>query len=116
MCQVLGENPTDPRPAHSPPLVQAILILLYFPTAWVATLHQVVGSKVHAVDLSDQGLHFLVQDVEPDMDGKHGSSEWQQKLVPVSRCVALAPSLHILSVLSRRGRKGGRQASKVWVR
>lgn len=68
---MLGESSPEPSPAHSPPLVQAILVLFHLPAAWVATLYQVVGSEVHTVNLSHQGLHLLVQDVKPDRDGEH---------------------------------------------
>lgn len=62
------KKPPSPSPLHIPPGIQVVLALLHFRTAWVVTLYQAVGSKVHAINLSHQRLHLLVQDVKPDVD------------------------------------------------
>lgn len=92
VCQVLGETP---RPTPCPPLVQAVLILFHLPTAWVAALYQVVGGKVHTINLRRQSLHLLVQDVKPERTqgvvNSSRSAGVQCSLL--SRCAALASSL-----------------------
>lgn len=100
-----------PSPTHTSPGVQVILVLLHFPTAWVATLHQVIGSEVHAINLSLQSLHLLVQDVKPDMDEVRISEAAVGNLSPRAaqspESVALAFSFHLLHIFDqlREGRR-----------
>lgn len=81
-CQ--AKAPSAPSPTHTPPGIQVVLVLLHFPAARVAAVYQVVGSKVHTIDLCHQSLHLLVQDVKPDMERKMrtGEEAWALCLLP----------------------------------
>jgi hypothetical protein len=82
----------------------------------VATLYQVVGGKVHSINLRHQGLHLLVQDVKPEMDREKrtgavsGSRSSGVQRFLLSRCAVLTSSLSILNAWSPGGKKGGRYA------
>lgn len=112
VCQVPGETPR-PMPCPLPPLVQAVLILFHLPTAWVAALYQVVGCKVHAINLRHQGLHLLVQDVKPGMDRGRTRGVVSSSRASGARCLLLSSfgflPLHPECFVSRR-KSGGRYA------